>query len=245
MFCNVLGMNCVCVYGGSAVGGQLSELKRGAEIVVCTPGRMIDVLCMSNGKITNLRRVTYVVIDEADRMLDLGFEPQIARIMENIRPDRQAVMFSATFPRQIENIAKHILNLPLEIVVGKRGQANPNVKQYVEVIEESRKLYRLLEILGVYTTMDTGIIIFVDKQEEADELYKELYKLGYPSLMVHGGHDQEDRDFAIQDFKTRVRDILITTSVVSRGFDVPHVGLVINFKCPNHGADYVHRVGIF
>jgi ATP-dependent RNA helicase DDX46/PRP5 len=206
---------------------------------------MIDVLCMSNGKITNLRRVTYVVIDEADRMFDLGFEPQIARILANIRPDKQTIMFSATFPRQIESLAKKILSNPVEIVVGQRGQSNPNVKQYVEVVDESKKLFRLLEILGEYTPLDIGILIFIDKQEEADELYKELYKLGYQSLMIHGGQDQEDRDFAIQDFKNCVRNILISTSVCARGLDVKHCGLVINFKCPNHREDYIHRVGKF
>lgn len=213
--------------------------------MICTPGRMIDVLCLSNGKVTNLRRVTFIVIDEADRMFDLGFEPQIARILANIRPDRQTVMFSATFPKQIENLAKKILNKPVEIVIGNRGQSCVNVIQHVEVRDDKTKLYRLLEILGQYTNEDIGIIIFVDKQLEADELFKELYQLGYSSLVIHGGQDQEDRDFAISDFKAGVRNILISTSVCARGLDVKHCGLVINFKCPNHMEDYVHRVGIF
>ena len=110
------------------MGAQLSELKRGCEIVVCTPGRMIDLLTTSNGKITNLKRVTYVVLDEADRMLDLGFEPQISRMLTNIRPDRQAIMCSATFPKQIESLAKKALRFPVEIVVGNRGQACKNVE---------------------------------------------------------------------------------------------------------------------
>ena len=94
-------MACACVYGGSGVANQITELKRGVEVVVCTPGRMIDILVTSGGKITNMRRVTYLVLDEADRMFDMGFEPQIMRITSNIRPDRQTVMFSATFPRQV------------------------------------------------------------------------------------------------------------------------------------------------
>ena len=100
-FSRQLALTCVCVYGGSGVGSQISELKRGTEIVVCTPGRMIDVLATSSGKITNLHRVTYLVLDEADRMFDMGFEPQINLIVSNIRPNRQTVMFSATFPRQV------------------------------------------------------------------------------------------------------------------------------------------------
>jgi ATP-dependent RNA helicase DDX46/PRP5 len=196
--------------------------------------------------------VSYVVIDEADRMFDMGFEPQLSRILANIRPDRQTVMFSATFPKQIENLAKKILTKPVELVVGQRGQSCSNVTQYVEVLDDNQKLVRLLQILGEYTDCYyeegdkktlIGIIIFVDQQTEADELYKELFQRGYQPLLIHGGQDQEDRNFAIYDFKTGVRNILISTSVCARGLDVKHCGLVINFKCPNHMEDYVHRVG--
>jgi len=173
----------------------------------------------------------------------MGFEPQIARILANIRPDRQTVLFSATFPKQIESLAKKILIKPIEIIVGKRGSTCTNVEQFVEVREESTKFYRLLEILGQWTTKDCGILIFVDKQNEADELFKELFKLGHHCLVIHGGQDQEDRDFAISDFKAKLRNILISTSVCARGLDVKDLGLVINFKCPNHMEDYVHRVG--
>jgi len=173
-FAKACGLKVVCVYGGSNVSNQLTDLKRGAEIVVCTPGRMIDVLTTSNGKITNLRRVTYVVLDEADRMLDMGFEPQIARMLQNIRPNRQCVMFSATFPRTIEALAKKILATPVEIVVGNRGQTCVNIEQHVEVIEEGFKFLRLLEILGEWYEQGS-ILIFVDKQMEADELFKQLY----------------------------------------------------------------------
>ena len=187
-FAKACGIRVVCVYGGANVAGQLSELKRGAEIVVCTPGRMIDVLTTSNGKITNLKRCSYIVLDEADRMLDMGFEPQISRVLQNVRPDKQCVMFSATFPRQIESLAKKILTSPIEIVVGNRGQTCANVEQKVEVMEQDEKFWRLMELLGAY--YDQGsILIFVDKQLEADELFKELYKVGYKALVLHGGQD--------------------------------------------------------
>jgi len=176
-------------------------------------------------------------------MFDMGFEPQIARILANIRPDRQTVLFSATFPKQIESLAKKILIKPIEIIVGTRGSTCSNVEQHVEVRDESTKFFRLLEILGQYTNKDCGILIFVDKQNEADELFKELFKLGHHCLLIHGGQDQEDRDFAISDFKAKLRNILISTSVCARGLDVKDLGLVINFKCPNHMEDYVHRVG--
>jgi ATP-dependent RNA helicase DDX46/PRP5 len=184
----------------------------------------------------------------------MGFEPQLSRILGNIRPDRQTVMFSATFPKQIESLARKILIKPIEIVVGQRGQSCKNVEQHVEILEDSQKFIRLLQILGEYSEYyyedentnskkPIGIIIFVDQQTEADELYKELFNKGYQPLLIHGGQDQEDRNFAIYDFKTGVRNILISTSVCARGLDVKHCGLVINFKCPNHLEDYVHRVG--
>ena len=176
-------------------------------------------------------------------MFDMGFEPQIARVLSNIRPDRQTVLFSATFPKQIEQLAKKILIKPIEIIVGTRGSTCTNVEQYVEVRDESTKFYRLLEILGQWQGKDSGVLIFVDKQNEADELFKELFKLGHHCLVIHGGQDQEDRDFAISDFKAKLRNILISTSVCARGLDVKDLGCVINFKCPNHMEDYVHRVG--
>ena len=121
-FAKPLGLASIAVYGGSGVASQINELKRGAEVVVCTPGRMIDVLGTSNGKITNLRRVTYLVLDEADRMFDMGFEPQIAKMIQNTRPDRQTVLFSATFPRSVEALARKVLTRPIEIQVrGEEG----------------------------------------------------------------------------------------------------------------------------
>lgn len=117
MFGRVLNMHCCAVFGGSEIKGQINDLKAGVHAVVCTPGRMIDLLVTSNGSITNLRRVTMLVIDEADRMFDMGFEPQITRIIQNIRPDRQTVMFSATFPRQVETLAREILDNPIEVQV--------------------------------------------------------------------------------------------------------------------------------
>ena len=157
----VLDVRSVCVYGGAGVAGQLTSLKKGAEIVVCTPGRMIDILSLSNGKITNLKRVTFVVLDEADRMFDMGFEPQIAKILNNIRPDRQVVMFSATFPKNVETLARKILNKPLEVIVGQRGAVCHNVLQIVELRPESSKLYRLLELLGEYYEKGIHLQIYI------------------------------------------------------------------------------------
>lgn len=178
-----------CVYGGSGLQGQLSDLKRGCEAVVCTPGRMIEVLHTSNGKITNLRRVTFVVLDEADRMFDLGFAPQISRILNNIRPDRQTVLFSATFPKNVETLARSVLRAPIEVLVGQKGQVCENIEQIVKVIQDpNHKFMALLELLNEWNSKGQ-ILIFVDKQLEADMLFKELYQCQYSCLVLHGGQD--------------------------------------------------------
>ncbi|CAI9109224.1 OLC1v1009003C1 [Oldenlandia corymbosa var. corymbosa] len=241
-FSKVLGLRCVPVYGGAGVAQQIGELKRGTEIVVCTPGRMIDMLCTSSGKITNLRRVTYLVMDEADRMFDMGFEPQIAEIVQNTRPDRQTVLFSATFPRQVEILARKVLNKPVEIQVGGRSVVNKDIEQLVEVRPESDRFLRLLELLGDWCEKGK-ILIFVHSQEKCDTLFRDLVKHGHACLSLHGAKDQTDRESTVADFKSNVCDLLIATSVAARGLDVKELELVINYDVPNHYEDYVHRVG--
>ncbi|KAH6576916.1 hypothetical protein BASA60_004318 [Batrachochytrium salamandrivorans] len=199
------------------------ELKRGAEIIICTPGRMIDLLCSNAGRVTNLRRVTYLVLDEADRMFDMGFEPQVMKMVNNIRPDRQTVLFSATFPRKMEALARKILRKPLEITVGGRSVVASDVTQIVEVHQSDEiKFLRLLEILGLNaaTDADSKILIFVDRQEAADNMLNKLLRRGQGST-----------------------NILIATSVAARGLDVKQLKIVVNYECPNHMEDYVHRVG--
>ncbi|KAK2564693.1 putative ATP-dependent RNA helicase DDX46 [Acropora cervicornis] len=203
----------------------IAELKRGAEIIVCTPGRMIDMLTANNGRVTNCRRCTYLVLDEADRMFDMGFEPQVMRIIDCIRPDKQTVMFSATFPRQMESLARKILDKPVEVV-----------------IDEDDKFLKLLELLGIYQEQGS-VLVFVEKQEKADMLFKDLLRRSYPCLSLHGGMDQFDRDSTIADFKNGVTNLMIATSVAARGLDVKQLILVINYDCPNHYEDYVHRCG--
>lgn len=241
-FTKSLGLRAVCVYGGTGISEQIAELKRGAEIIVCTPGRMIDMLAANSGRVTNLKRVTYIVLDEADRMFDMGFEPQVMRIIDNIRPDRQTVMFSATFPRQMEALARRILTKPIEVQVGGRSVVCKDVEQHVVILEEEQKFLKLLELLGHYQSMGS-VIVFVDKQENADTLLKDLMKASYPCMSLHGGIDQYDRDSTIVDFKVGKVKLLVATSVAARGLDVKQLILVVNYDCPNHYEDYVHRCG--
>jgi ATP-dependent RNA helicase DDX46/PRP5 len=237
-FLKAMHLRAVCAYGGAPIKDQIADLKRGAEIIVCTPGRMIDLLAANSGRVTNLRRVTYVVLDEADRMFDMGFEPQVMKIFANIRPDRQTILFSATMPRIMDALAKKTLQSPVEITVGGRSVVAPEITQIVEVREEKEKFHRLLELLGELYDKDEDArtLIFVDRQEKADDLLKDL-------MSIHGGKDQIDRDSTIDDFKAGVIPIMIATSVAARGLDVKQLKLVVNFDAPNHLEDYVHRAG--
>lgn len=241
-FSKALGIHCVCAYGGSGLKDQIAELKRGADVIICTPGRMIDLLAMNSGRVCNLRRVTFVVLDEADRMFDMGFEPQLTRIVENIRPDRQTVMFSATFPIQVEKIARKILKQPIEIMVGGNSVAASTIDQHVEVRKEESKFFRLLELLGQWYEKGSTLV-FVDRQDNADRIFRDLSKARYKCLSLHGGMDQADRDSTIVDFKNGDVKVLIATSVAARGLDVKNLTLVVNYDVPSHYEDYVHRVG--
>jgi ATP-dependent RNA helicase DDX46/PRP5 len=244
-FLKAMGLRAVCAYGGAPIKDQIADLKRGAEVIVCTPGRMIDLLAANSGRVTNLRRVTYVVLDEADRMFDMGFEPQVMKIFANIRPNRQTILFSATMPRIMDALAKKTLHSPVEITVGGRSVVAPEITQIVEVREEKEKFHRLLELLGELYDKDEDArtLIFVDRQEKADDLLKDLMRKGYPCMSIHGGKDQIDRDSTIDDFKAGVVPIMIATSVAARGLDVKQLKLVVNFDAPNHLEDYVHRAG--
>lgn len=244
-FLKMMNLRSVCAYGGAPIRDQIAELKRGAEIIVCTPGRMIDLLAANQGRVTNLRRVTYVVLDEADRMFDMGFEPQVMKIFANMRPDRQTILFSATMPRLIDSLTKKVLKSPIEITVGGRSVVAKEIEQIVEIREESTKFVRVLELLGELYDKDEDArsLLFVERQEKADDLLKELMQKGYPCMSIHGGKDQVDRDSTISDFKKGVVPILIATSVAARGLDVKQLKLVINYDAPNHLEDYVHRAG--
>jgi len=241
-FAKPLGLTATAVYGGAGVSEQIGALKRGSDIVVCTPGRMIDILTMNAGKLISLARVTYVVMDEADRMFDMGFEPQIGAILKNVRPDRQLVLFSATFPTQVEALARKVLAAPIEVTVGLRSVASGDITQYVEVRDEEDKFPRLLQLLGLWCERG-NILIFADSQQHVDVIFKDLMRSGYPCLCLHGGMEQADRDYTIDDFKRKIRTVMVATSVAGRGLDVADLVLVVNYHCPNHLEDYVHRVG--
>ncbi|KAF2221212.1 hypothetical protein BDZ85DRAFT_266469 [Elsinoe ampelina] len=244
-YLKALKLRACCAYGGAPITEQIADLKRGAEIVVSTPGRLIDLLAANSGRVINLRRVTYIVMDEADRMFDMGFEPQVQKILSNIRPDKQCVLFSATFPRKMEGLARKELKAAVQITVGGRSTVPKEITQVVKIVKEEDKMSRLLELVGneFQGEDDKRCLVFVERQETADMLLGKLQRVGYPCVSVHGGREQIDRDQALEDFKAGNVPIMIATSVAARGLDVKQLTLVVNFDVPSHLEDYVHRAG--
>lgn len=231
-----------CVYGGASKGPQLRDLERGCEIVIATPGRLIDFL---EQKKTNLRRCTYLVLDEADRMLDMGFEPQIRKIISQIRPDRQTLMWSATWPKDVSKLASDFLNEFVHVQVGSMGlAANHNILQIVDVcqpMEKDEKLMRLMEeIMG---EAENKTIIFTETKRRCDELTRTMRRDGWPAMCIHGDKSQPERDWVLNEFRSGRSPILVATDVASRGLDVSDVKFVINYDFPSQCEDYVHRIG--
>ncbi|CAG8511727.1 9228_t:CDS:2 [Ambispora leptoticha] len=231
-----------CVYGGVPKGPQARELQQGAEICIATPGRLIDML---ESRRTNLRRVTYLVLDEADRMLDMGFEPQIRKIVDQIRPDRQTLMWSATWPKEVKRLAEDYLHDFIQVNIGSMDlSASHNITQTVEVCSEYEKRSKLVKHLErIMDARDNKTLIFTGTKRTADEITKYLRQDGWPALAIHGDKAQTERDWVLSEFRTGKSPIMVATDVASRGIDVKDVKLVINYDFPTNVEDYVHRIG--
>ncbi|KAM6966608.1 putative ATP-dependent RNA helicase DDX17 [Tautogolabrus adspersus] len=231
-----------CVYGGAPKGPQIRDLERGVEICIATPGRLIDFL--EAGK-TNLRRCTYLVLDEADRMLDMGFEPQIRKIVDQIRPDRQTLMWSATWPKEVRQLAEDFLKDYVQINVGALElSANHNILQIVDVCMESEKDQKLIQLMEeVMAEKENKTIIFAETKKRCDDLTRRMRRDGWPAMCIHGDKSQPERDWVLSEFRSGKAPILIATDVASRGLDVEDVKFVINYDYPNSSEDYIHRIG--
>uniref|UniRef100_A0A8B9L775 RNA helicase n=1 Tax=Astyanax mexicanus TaxID=7994 RepID=A0A8B9L775_ASTMX len=209
-FGKVYGLRSVAVYGGGSMWEQAKALQEGAEIVVCTPGRLIDHV---KKKATSLQRVTYLVFDEADRMFDMGFEYQVRSIASHIRPDRQTLLFSATFRKKIEKLARDILIDPIRVVQGDIGEANEDVTQLVEVLPNGTDKWVWLTRRLVEFTSSGSVLIFVTKKANCDELATNLQQEGYSLGLLHGDMDQSERNKVISDFKKKSLPVLVATDV--------------------------------
>ncbi|VIO87679.1 RNA-dependent helicase, putative [Brugia malayi] len=241
-YCRATDLSITCLFGGAPKATQARDLERGVDIIIATPGRLMDFLEI--GK-TDLRRCTYLVLDEADRMLDMGFEPQIRKVVSQIRPDRQTLMFSATWPKDVRKLAMDFLTDAAHLNVGSLElSANHNITQIVEIIDESNKQQRLMAILSdIMNKEDCKTIIFVETKRKADDLTRWMRRDGWPALCIHGDKGQSERDWALSEFRSGKTPILLATDVAARGLDVDDIKYVINFDYSNNSEDYVHRIG--
>jgi len=236
------------VYGGSNVGDQMRDLDRGCHLLVATPGRLVDML--DRGKI-GLEQCRFLVLDEADRMLDMGFEPQIRTIVENNgmpkTGERQTLMFSATFPKEIQMLARDFLDNYIFLAIGRVGSTSENITQKVVWVEENDKRSFLLDLLSAIQlsqpSPESLTLVFVETKKGADSLEEYLHHLGFPVTSIHGDRTQPEREAALRRFRSGQTPILVATAVAARGLDIPHVKHVINFDLPSDVEEYVHRIG--
>ena len=230
------------VYGGADVGSQMRELDRGCDLLVATPGRLNDLL--ERGKIS-LAKVKYLVLDEADRMLDMGFEPQIRHIVEGCDmpgvEDRQTLMFSATFPVDIQHLARDFLSDYIFLSVGRVGSTSENITQHVLYVEDEDKKSALLDLISSAT--DGLTLIFVETKRMADQLTDFLIMQNFAATAIHGDRTQGERERALAAFRSGKANLLVATAVAARGLDIPNVTHVINYDLPSDVDDYVHRIG--
>lgn len=227
-------------YGGANIRDQISELRRGCDLLIATPGRLVDL--MERGHVS-LSSIRYLCLDEADRMLDMGFEPQIRRIVEQADmpvEGRQTLMFSATFPIEIQRLAGDFLDDYVFLAVGRVGSTTDNITQRVELVEEQDKHSVLLDIL---TGVEGLTLIFVETKRMADQLEYFLEREGFPATSIHGDRSQMEREDALRTFKNGTTPYIVATDVASRGLDIPNVAHVVNFDLPNDIDSYVHRIG--
>uniref|UniRef100_A0A0X3NVV2 Probable ATP-dependent RNA helicase DDX23 n=3 Tax=Schistocephalus solidus TaxID=70667 RepID=A0A0X3NVV2_SCHSO len=262
-FGSPLGIKTLAVIGGLSREDQALKLRMGAEIIIGTPGRMNDVL---ENRYIVLNQCTYLVLDEADKMIDMGFEPEVNSILTylpvtNQKPDteeaedntkllanfsskqkyRQTVMFTATMPPAVERLARSYLRRPAIVYVGTAGKPTERVEQIVYMVQEQGKRKKLLSILG--EGIEPPVIIFVNQKKGADVLAKGLEKLGHSAVVLHGGKGQEQREYALASLKNGQKEILVATDVAGRGIDIKDVSMVINYDMAKTIDDYVHRIG--
>ncbi|XP_057956430.1 DEAD-box ATP-dependent RNA helicase 37-like [Malania oleifera] len=243
------GVKVVVAYGGAPINQQLRDLERGVDILVATPGRLVDLLERAR---VSLQMIRYLALDEADRMLDMGFEPQIRKIVEQMDMPppgaRQTMLFSATFPKEIQRLASDFLSSYIFLAVGRVGSSTDLIIQRVEFVHDSDKRSHLMDLL--HAQRANGVqgkqaltLVFVETKKGADSLEHWLCMNGFPATTIHGDRTQQEREYALRSFKSGKTPILVATDVAARGLDIPHVAHVVNFDLPNDIDDYVHRIG--
>ncbi|QQA41933.1 DEAD/DEAH box helicase [Pelagovum pacificum] len=228
----------VTVVGGQSIGRQINMLSRGTDILVATPGRLIDL--MDRGSV-DLRTVKHLVLDEADQMLDLGFIHALRRIAPKLGTPRQTMLFSATMPKQMEELSSAYLTNPRKVQVSPPGKAADKITQSVHFVEKPAKPSKLREVLS--RDPDALTLVFARTKHGAEKLMKGLVADGYNAASIHGNKSQGQRDRAIKAFRDGTITTLVATDVAARGIDIPGVSYVVNYDLPEVADNYVHRIG--
>ncbi|KAJ3166949.1 hypothetical protein HDU88_003038 [Geranomyces variabilis] len=229
------------VYGGAPKGDQFKELRAGGvEIIVATPGRLIDLVKM---KATNLHRVSFLVLDEADRMFDLGFEPQVRSVCNAVRPDRQTLLFSATFKKHIERLASDVLTDPVRISIGAAGTANSDITQVVCVLPDDTYKWGWLTSRIVQFSVNGSLLVFIGRKTGVDQLSESLNAAGHECRALHGDLPQHERDAVVRDFKAGKFKVLVSTDVAARGLDIKAIKTVVNYDVARDIDSHIHRIG--
>lgn len=230
------------VYGGSNIDKCIDHLSLGVEVLVATPGRLIDLL--NRGEL-DLGMVRYLVLDEADRMLDMGFEKDIRTIVADynmaLSPTRQTLMFSATFPKPIQILAKDFMNDYIFLTVGRVGSTNDNISQHILYVRRNEKIPELIRVISEESK--DRILVFVRTKADTEKIQAVLMDEGFSVICIHGSKSQRMRENALNQFRNGDRNVLVATEVAARGLDIPHISHVINFDMPDTIDNYVHRIG--
>ncbi len=233
-----LNLRTLTIYGGVNIGGQLTQLSRGVDIVVATPGRLIDHI---NRRTVDLRNVEVLVLDEADRMLDMGFINDVRKIISYIPQNRQTLLFSATIPKEIHSLASSVMQNPKIIQVGRQHNPIETITQHIYPVSKDNKMQMLLYMLqkgGMYS-----VLIFSRTKHGADRISKKLQHADIKSMSLHSDRTQNQRQRALEGFKAGKFQVLVATDIAARGIDVEGISHVINFDVPSFAEDYVHRIG--
>jgi len=226
------------VFGGVGYGRQREALQSGVDIIVATPGRLLDHM---NQGTCRLDRVEYLVLDEADRMLDMGFLPDVKRIVQKVPQKRQTMLFSATIPPQIDSLIKWAMKSPETIEIGVRRSPAETVKHVVYPVAENQKSDLLRALLDKVNY--ESVIVFCRTKNRADRIAHLLKKNNHAVAVLHSNRTQKEREQALAGFRNGKYEVLVATDIAARGLDVPEVSHVINFDVPQHPEDYVHRIG--
>lgn len=233
-----LKFRCAIVIGGASRYAQISSLKRNPHIVIATPGRLVDLM---NQKAYILNQVDVIVLDEADRMLDIGFLPQIKKILEFAPKERQTMLFSATMPKSISSLAAMFMKMPLRIEIAPQGTLSENIEQEVFIVSKNNKMRLLDSILQKY--QKDKILIFSRTKYGAKRIASNIRNMNYTATEIHSNRSQSQRKTALEGFINGRFRVLVATDIASRGIDVKDISLVINFDFPGTSEDYVHRIG--